>query len=261
MPCDLPHAKEDCMLEKALVLCDVCVEVARKRSFLAMLNQVGYEIKKVDENDQSSAFVVAKASWAKQDIPGLAGIPISQEWKNGCNYPQWIDRHKDEEVIEKNRDGSIASKFYFRNGQMHGECLRYYHNGQVYEKSVYNNGKRNGKCYWWSENGQQVLIASYVNDIGEGDFLFYHSNGQLSHKLVYHNGKRNGECCWWFQNGQICEKSFFKDDRLNGVSCHWFENGRKRMTAIYKNDKRHGEYVEWNEDGTIKEFMLDTGKD
>lgn len=90
------------------------------------------------------------------------------------------------------------------NNRFEGEWL-FYQNGILYQKIHYQNDMMNGTSITLFNDGQIAQLATFVNDLMEGDLYLYHPNGIVStHCIVVHGIASN--CTQFDINGNSIQQ-------------------------------------------------------
>jgi len=95
----------------------------------------------------------------------------------------------------------------YLNGQLEGDCKKWYGNNQkakqLMEERSYLDGKKNGKqiAYW--PNGNKRFEFRAVNDGYEGEMKEWSEDGKLFHLANFKNGQEDGVQKLWYENGKI----------------------------------------------------------
>jgi antitoxin component YwqK of YwqJK toxin-antitoxin module len=106
-----------------------------------------------------------------------------------------------------------------------GEVKTWYKNGRIAEKYNFVNGNMNGLHELWYENGQLSQKYNHVNDKMNGLYESWYENGQLYEKYNLVNNKMNGLYESWYKNGQLLEKYNAANDKIYGLREMWSKTG------------------------------------
>ncbi len=112
--------------------------------------------------------------------------------------------------------GFLEEKSFFKNGNYHGEYIKYHNNGQINIKGQFINDKPVGEFFFYSRSGKNRIKTTY-NKMGEkhGEALRYHwENNIVYHKENYKNGLKDGEQLFYNNDGQVSNKKIYKDGKL-----------------------------------------------
>jgi predicted small secreted protein len=77
-------------------------------------------------------------------------------------------------------------------------------------------GKKNGSVKIYYDNGQPMLIASFKDNILDGDFISYHKNGAKKISGTYVEGKKNEQWVEYYSDETTKMSCVYNDDILDG---------------------------------------------
>lgn len=103
------------------------------------------------------------------------------------------------------------SELSYLDGNIQGECRRWYSDGQISEYGLYNRGMVYGEYKRW------------------------YTSGQINEHYFYIDGKKNGNCKLWYNNGNLRFHGFYIDGKLDGECKQWYTNGKLYDHSIYVN--------------------------
>lgn len=130
------------------------------------------------------------------------GKLISEGMMNGKLFiGQWT-------YYQNKNKGILSTENYNNKGILEGEKLVYYKNGQIAEKSMYVNGEIDGISTWYSENGKVLKEFTYNNGILDGMAKYYDMDGKMLAEGKYRDDKKHG--IWtYYENGVKTEEKDF----------------------------------------------------
>ncbi len=182
----------------------------------------------------------------------------------GQRTGEWLSYYEDGETIRQ--------RWFYVNGQKHGEQVYYAPDATVRDVTEYDKGllirdvrvTLDGTFY--SErtyrpgiesstleyaDGSKSADVTYAYGLAEGEWVWYYPNGKIRSTGSYHDDKRHGEWVWYYPNGKIESKSFYEFGDLNGAQQSFFDNGQVKRSSFYVNGERHGKSLTYNETGKL----------
>ena len=105
------------------------------------------------------------------------------------------------EINPENKDTLLWEGY--RDGQLQGDCKKWYPNKQLMEERHYLAGEKNGtqRAYW--PNGNKRFEFTAVKDICEGEMKEWTIDGRLFHLAHFVKGQEEGVQKLWYENGKI----------------------------------------------------------
>ena len=117
----------------------------------------------------------------------------------------------------------MEQKGKYKDDNVDGTWMWYYHNGQIRSTEYYYKGKLNGEVIEYDSLGNELTKGIYQNDLREGEW-FYHV-GDHKETGMYSYGKRTGKWVYYFPNGKIAFTGEFNDDEPVGRHRYFYDNG------------------------------------
>ncbi len=156
-------------------------------------------------------------------------------------------------------DGTLKSRFEFKNGSFDGVIKYCYPNGQVQMIQHYKDGILHGSEMIIDENGERVT-GHYKNGIFHGDMILYYKNGAKKAVFPLKNGRLNGKLLTYNKDGSLHSSFEVRDDKKHGKAVKINKDGSK-VEEEYKNDKLHGTVRKYDADGVlISCFVYEDGE-
>lgn len=115
----------------------------------------------------------------------------------GIGAKALFKNNKVEETILYYGDGSIKSRFYYRDSVLEGVAKHYFPSGELRAETLYKNGKISGEEKWYSQKGDLIFSVIYRDDEPVSGKC---ANGKVLTSAHLHNIKRRvGSIdCWSF---------------------------------------------------------------
>jgi len=164
--------------------------------------------KLVDKKSVLSATKLFADSSGKAEVTFLTskGKVISKGFMNGKKYiGEWIYyHHKSDKVMTK--------EHYNSNGQLDGEKLIYFKNGQLAERVNFLNGDRHGIVQNYSEEGILRKEFNYANGELHGVYKDFDFEGTLIVEGQFKKDKKHGR--WkYYKNGKLIKEKNYSDPK------------------------------------------------
>jgi uncharacterized protein len=150
----------------------------------------------------------------------------------------------DEVIRENDRYKKISC--YYKNDELHGNCIEYYDNGKIkieceYYEDIIHGKYSNGGKYETNFKHGKMHGLNYRSAYDNHEIREYYEDDLL------HGTKT--EC---FSNGNPYKIEEYVKGKLNGTCSEYFESGGIRSVKEYKNGKQHGKCTLYYEDGKIR---------
>ncbi|MEO0572070.1 MAG: hypothetical protein AAF039_10235 [Bacteroidota bacterium] len=131
-------------------------------------------------------------------------------------------------------------KWYYDGEAFNGYAVIHYKNGTLAEKTGFFNGQRQGPALKWFENGTISSEKNYMENRLEGLAKTWWPNGQQSTESNYLNRKRHGEQLKWYPSGQLARRTQFVDGKEEGLQQAWLRTGKLYVNYEAKNGRFFG---------------------
>lgn len=107
----------------------------------------------------------------------------------------------------------------YSDGQLQGDCKKWYPNKQLMEERYYLAGEKNGKqiAYW--PNGNKRFEFTAVTDVCEGEMKEWTIDGRLFHLAHFVKGQEEGVQKLWNENGKIRANYVIINGKRYGLLC------------------------------------------
>ena len=186
--------------------------------------------------------------------------------KDGKNFSQ-----KDGSFVEYNKDGQIAAKREYKEGERwSGKWVKYHENGQLSWEENYKDGEKDGQSVEYNKDGQIVAKSEYKGGkIWNGSFVEYWDDGLIRREGNYKDGKlhnyKNFRYGWPLKAKQLAvEKSYYVeyDEKKwhggshpieHGPYVEYYGNGQIKSEANWKHGKLAGKFAKYYESGKVQE--------
>lgn len=129
----------------------------------------------------------------------------------------------------------------------------YYLNGKIQMDGMFLDKKcitYNGKFVWYDEQGAVTKSATYLKDLGEGEYFEYYSNGQIKVRDFYTNSLRNGLYEEFYPDGTLRARANFINDQFDGPAYRYYEDGAQQL-KMEIDDEGNGNILEYYENGKL----------
>ena len=101
-------------------------------------------------------------------------------------------------------------------------------------------GQLNGDCKKWYPNNQLMEVRGYSAGHKHGKQVAYWANGNKRFEFMAINDGYEGEMKEWSEDGKLFHLAHFKNGQEEGVQKLWYENGKIRANYVIVNGKRYG---------------------
>lgn len=109
-------------------------------------------------------------------------------------------------------NGGVSEKVFYMDGKVEGPAHIYLENGNYY-KYNYENNKLNGSAYLYDREHRLLEVATYKDNVLEGEYIKYYLSGAIKSEMKYRRGK------------------------IEGYARYYDEKGREVSTRLYRNGK------------------------
>lgn len=103
------------------------------------------------------------------------------------------------------RNGNKSAEIDFENSDYNGKRIFYFTNGKVYQESVKFFDQDNGTRRIYYTNGQLAVEENYVYGNLHGKSMSYHKNGKLKSEENWYDDARNGVCKFYDESGKLVQ--------------------------------------------------------
>ncbi|MFT3679635.1 MAG: tetratricopeptide repeat protein [Ferruginibacter sp.] len=179
-------------------------------------------------------------------------------------------------VISKNQLGTVTSKVYYLDNEVHGVSEYYYSSGKLDYKAFYDNGwfyraeqydtlgnvlsdsklvKGEGKIIYKHFNGKTYIESNYKNYKLNGVHTVTNGDGSKSSIGYYKNGEEDSTYISWYPGGKVKQEGRYDFGKKTGVWKYYYPNGQLSSQETYENGEMTGKNIQYNEDGTIDKEM------
>jgi antitoxin component YwqK of YwqJK toxin-antitoxin module len=173
-----------------------------------------------------------KEEYVKDNVSEQLGAKIKDTYLEGKHYlkhERWYPNGELAEEIyrlyNKNHgsyklgydNGVIGTEMNYKEGLKHGDCLYRWPEGTLHSKCYYVDDQLHGLFQSWyhvSESSVKEQPKKEINYIfGEkhGEYKEWFGNGQIKILCNYKDDKLNGEYNEYYEDGTLKEKLFYKD--------------------------------------------------
>ena len=161
------------------------------------------------------------------------------------------------EPYEESYDnGQLKIETSTKDGERHGEFIRYYEDGKIKETGTYVNGTKEGPAvFYWPSGSREE--RTYVNDTKEGPSVYYWPSGSREER-TYVNGTKEGPAVYYYAEGDR-EEYTYVNGKLEGPSVYYWSDG-DRQERTYVNGTKEGPAVFYYADGRTKNQTYVDGK-
>lgn len=183
----------------------------------------------------------------------LAGnIRLTDEYTFGDTHGKTTRfYHNKSKVYEyTQQDGNIEGEFKYYN--LKGELvliIGYQNNDIIYYVKKNKTGEVSEKVAIENQtadivsnypNGKPAMQMQLVKGNKENLFAIYSTEGKPELVATYKNDVYNGERIEYYANGNVYKKEKFVNDNYEGIQEYYKEDGKPWIKAAYKNDDLHG---------------------
>ena len=177
-------------------------------------------------------------------------------FKKSYTLDPYISFHDLDCLLEERQgNGLLWKKAYYKYGKLDGLCEEFHENGNLWIKSIYDSGRLIFHEEY-NANGQIEFKGSFKdnkNGVKEGLWKTFHDDFDLHSKGKYSNGNKDGIWEYYRRDG-----SLIKTDRwTNGVldsSKKFYPNGQKKFDGIFKDGierNRDGLWIAYFDNGNV----------
>jgi hypothetical protein len=92
--------------------------------------------------------------------------------------------------------GRLTTTENYRNGEKHGQFIRYTKQGTKSSEQTFVRGKRHGPSLRWDSSGNLTAEENYADDLRHGPFLDRYPDGTLAIDAKYERGMPTGKWTW-----------------------------------------------------------------
>ena len=182
-----------------------------------------------------------------------------KDWVQTLYYDNWkvwkILTYKDGKLnwqyVEYFQDGSVASKWSYKNWELDGYWIRYCEEWNSNCTSLDGNYKNGEKVRWveeyWTFNtyaywsNEQIQNAAFYDNDWElnGDYISFYENWQIKERWQYKSNKKEWEWIEYFQDGSVASKWSYKNWELDGYWIRYCEKWNSNCISL------DGNYENW----------------
>lgn len=149
----------------------------------------------------------------------------------------------------RNEVDDLLLRANYNDGKLHGEVTEYFVGGEPRDIAQWKFGKRHGVHQVWVKADKQVIDEVYQDDQLHGPYrTFYPATGKLRVSGAYELGKKSGLWESWDEQGQLSLRENYVQDLQHGLR-EAFLNGQVVERGHFVNGVEHGERSEFYGDG------------
>jgi antitoxin component YwqK of YwqJK toxin-antitoxin module len=222
-------------------------------------------------DNESNVWKIENYYCGKRHGKSISYFPLYKQKKGWeIHQVQWFkdDKNVDSTMVYYT-DGTLAGKYFFKDGVFDGPQYRYHKNGNLNVYSEQTTGKLNGVKKTYFEDGSIHKIESYValnrkledtkstdlmhyvKSLRHGVYMSYFPNGQIQDSLYHDYGKQNGKHIQYYKDGQVASVKYFEQGVQQGKEVIFYTNGQLSYDKNYEQGKLHGEIQHWDKDGKL----------
>ena len=144
------------------------------------------------------------------------------------------------------RKGQLGHQVEYRDGERHGESMRFHADGALAKRGSWDHGKETGPWQAWHQGGELQWNATYREGRIVGKRMWWSGYGlRVTRRETYDvNGKLAKMEGWrWDRSKGKNAKSFegsYKNGLMHGTWTYWFPDGRVKAVGEWKESKPWG---------------------
>ena len=198
--------------------------------------KINGEVKEVDDNGR--VIYIWNYKDNKKDGKALGFYPGGQKM---CELIYSDDVLKGIGV-KYHKNGNIAEKVFYVNGKVEGPAHIYLENGNYYKYNYVGN-KLNGQAFLYDKEHRILEMATYKDNVLEGENIKYYLSGSVKSEMMYSRGKIEGYVKYYDEKGREVSTLLYKDGREINKIQHIDEDKYDTRSAFSK--KQGAESVVW----------------
>ena len=147
-------------------------------------------------------------------------------------------------------NGQIKEVPAFKNGLPHGTWTGYWPDGSTRYTLEYKQGDKHGNELRYDSTGVLIFEVKFKKGLKDGTEKEYFVNGNLKRSAGYKNGDLHGKTELFDSLGIKLETIAYKDSLRDGKTSQWWPNGEAHKRYTYALGILEGRYEEWDSLGT-----------
>ncbi len=147
-------------------------------------------------------------------------------------------------------NGQIKEVPAFKNGLPHGTWTGYWPDGSTRYTLEYKQGDKHGNELRYDSTGVLIFEVKFKKGLKDGTEKEYFVNGNLKRSARYKNGDLHGKTELFDSLGIKLETIAYKDSLRDGKTSQWWPNGKAHKRYTYALGILEGRYEEWDSLGT-----------
>ena len=147
-------------------------------------------------------------------------------------------------------NGQIKEIPAFKNGLPHDTWTGYWPDGSTRYTLEYKQGDKHGNELRYDSTGVLIFEVKFKKGLKDGTEKEYFVNGNLKRSARYKNGDLDGKTELFDSLGIKLETIAYKDSLRDGKTSQWWPNGEAHKRYTYALGILEGRYEEWDSLGT-----------
>ena len=145
---------------------------------------------------------------------------------------------------------------------MHGTVLSWWSKDQIKTRFQFDKGKKEGMHKWFYENGKTERIATFKNDLMEGEMLAWYPDGAVQTVQFFKEGKPVGEHRTYFPKSGSSLKDeerlahlirYDNEGKLHGDERTYYQDGKLQVVISYQHGVLDGTKQMFGPNGVLYE--------
>lgn len=146
----------------------------------------------------------------------------------------YVKEHRNGEWQFFRPNGKIASREFYKNGQLDGISTTYYESGEIFEEMQYVNGIPSGFWKQFYKNGKKQLETTFLNGNLNGTYKCWNDGGTITLDGRFNNGVKVGN--WKVFDTDNGSYFYMKYDN-NGVLTNQAEIDSRNIQKMANDEK------------------------